>query len=35
MTLFETVDLTFVVPCKNVQSFTFEIEGCNEEKGIT
>jgi len=35
MTLFETVDLTFVVPCKNVRSFTFEIEGCNEEKGIT
>jgi hypothetical protein len=35
MLLFETVDLTFIVPYKNIQSFTFVIEGCNEEKGIT
>ena len=27
--LLETIDLTFIVPYQNVQSFTFVIEGCN------
>jgi len=27
--LLETIDLTFIVPCQNVQSYTFTIEGCN------
>jgi hypothetical protein len=30
--LLETVDLTFIVPCQNIQSFTFTIEGCNRFK---
>ena len=25
----ETIDLTFTVPCQNVQGFTFVLEGCN------
>jgi hypothetical protein len=29
MLLLETIDLTFIVPCENVQSYTFVIEGCN------
>jgi hypothetical protein len=27
--LLETIDLTFIVPCQNVQNYTFVIEGCN------
>lgn len=30
--LLETTDLTFIVPCQNVQSFTFVIEGHNAYK---
>jgi hypothetical protein len=29
MLLLETIDLTFIVPYRNVQGFTFVIEGCN------
>jgi len=29
MLLLETIDLTFIMPYQNVQSFTFVIEGCN------
>jgi hypothetical protein len=30
--LLETIDLTFIVPYQNIQSFTFRIEGCNRYK---
>ncbi len=30
--LLETIDLEFSVPYKNIQSFTFTIEGCNQYK---
>jgi len=30
--LLETIDLTFIVPYKNVQGYTFTIEGCNKWK---
>jgi len=30
--LLETIDLTFIVPYQNIQSFTFTIEGCNRIK---
>jgi len=32
MVLLETVDLTFIVPCQNIKSFIFVIEGCNPYK---
>lgn len=32
MPLLETIDLTFLVPYQNIQSFTFVIEGCNPIK---
>ena len=31
--LLETIDLTFLVPHQNIQSYTFIIEGCNKYKG--
>lgn len=32
MLLLERIDLTFIIPYRNVQSFTLVIEGCNIEK---
>jgi hypothetical protein len=32
MLLLETVDLTFIMPYQNVQSYIFVIEGCNQFK---